>query len=130
MQLFRDNGHIGLLILRLFIGLRLLYGVIDNVLSWDRMIEFSAFIASVNLPFPLFSAVVSVYAQFFASLMILSGYKIRWACLVMIINFMVAIYSHIQLQDSIEGMTAPMAMLFGCATLLFSGAGKWRVGAD
>ena len=43
-QFLDTNKQIGIFILRIFIGSRLLYGVIDNVLSWERMIEFSIFL--------------------------------------------------------------------------------------
>ena len=34
------NNDIGLLVLRLFIGFRIIIGSVDNILSWDRMMEF------------------------------------------------------------------------------------------
>jgi len=118
-----SKKDVGLLLLRLFVGLRLLYGIIDNMTSWDRMIEFSAFLQSQGFPLPTLSAVVSVYAQFTCGLFIIVGFKIRLASFIMIINFLVAIIM-VHSNDSIEGMTPPLAMLFGSATLLFTGAGK------
>jgi putative oxidoreductase len=53
----------GVLLMRLFVGLRLVYGVIDNVLQPERMIEFSKFLEQFGFPLPLVSAIVSVYAQ-------------------------------------------------------------------
>ncbi|MBT8220441.1 MAG: hypothetical protein KJP00_11475, partial [Bacteroidia bacterium] len=48
MKLFQDlasfldkNRQIGILLLRIFVGFRILYGVIDNIFSWKKMIEFS-----------------------------------------------------------------------------------------
>lgn len=38
------NKGFGLMILRIAIGIRLIYGTIDNVLSWDKMQEFAGFL--------------------------------------------------------------------------------------
>lgn len=125
---FDSNKHIGILLLRLFIGLRLFYGVIDNVLSWEQMMEFSAFLEVNQFPFPTLSAISSVYAQFFGSILILIGFKIRVTSLILAINFIVAlIFVHINAGDTIEGMTPALAMLFGCITFLFVGAEKISV---
>ncbi len=127
---FVRYNYIGLLLLRLFIGARLLYGVLDNILSWERMTEFSQFLEANQFPFPLASAVLSVYAQFLCSVMILAGYKIRLASSLMIINFIIAlVFVHLPSHDSVEAMTPALAMLFGCLTLLFTGAGRISVHA-
>lgn len=123
--MYRDNTDIGIFILRLFIGLRLIYGVLDNIVSWDRMIDFSEFLSNHSFPFPLMSAVASVYIQFFCSIAILLGYKVRMASYLLIINFIVAIiFVHIRSHDSIEVMTPALAMLFGCITLFCTGGYK------
>jgi len=93
------------------------------VISWERMIEFSGFLQSQGFPLPTISAVISVYAQFICGSFIIVGYKTRLASFIMIINFLVAIIM-VHRHDSIESMTPPLAMLFGSATLLFTGAGK------
>ncbi|MGH1364796.1 MAG: DoxX family protein [Calditrichia bacterium] len=122
------NKDIGILLLRLFIGARLFYGVIDNVLSWEHMLLFSEFLQANGFPFPLLSAVVSVYVQLIGSIMILVGYKIRIAAFVLAINFIVALLMvHLPAGDTIEGMTPALAMLFGCLTLFFTGAEKFSL---
>ena len=118
---------IGILLLRIFVGVRLFYGVIDNIVSWDRMIEFSAFLQSQGVPAPVFAAILSAYSQFIGSLCIFFGYKIRVASFVLIINFLVAMIVHLRLNDSFEAMTPPLAMLFSCLTFVFTGAGKLRI---
>jgi len=121
----KTNTAIGLLILRLFIGLRLIYGVIDNIISWEQMVEFSKFLTTHGFPMPLVSAVVSVYVQFIGALLMLVGYKTRLAALVLVVNFIVALFAvHIPIGDTVEGMTPALAMLFGCLTLFFTGSGK------
>ena len=89
------------------------------------MIEFSNFLQNNNFPYPVISAVISVYVQFFGAIFILLGFKIRYACFLLSINFLVAlIFVHLRANDSIEGMTPALAMLFGCLTLLFTGEEK------
>lgn len=122
---FISNKPFGIFLLRLFIGLRLLYGVVDNIFSWDRMLEFSSFLQSNLFPFPLISAITSVYLQCIGAILILIGYKIRIASFLLAINFIIALlFVHIRANDTIEGMTPALAMLFGCLTLLFTGADK------
>lgn len=122
-QLLDANKQVGIFLLRVFIGGRLLYGVIDNVLSWERMLEFSNFLLANNFPFPTISAVVSVYVQLIGAIFILLGFKIRYASLLLIFNFLVAlIFVHLRANDTIERMTPALAMLFGCLTFLFTGS--------
>lgn len=112
--------------MRLFIGVRLIYGVQDNVLHWDRMKEFEVFLRQFHFPFPLLCAVVSVYAQLIAGLMILVGWKIRWAALDMVLNFVVALVM-VHRGDSLEQVTPPLAMLVGCLLFLFEGGGPLSI---
>ncbi len=118
------NKDVGLLLLRLFIGLRLLYGVVDNIVDWERMIEFKNFLEHHGFPLPLLSAMISVYAQFLSGLMFIIGFQIRLAAALMIINFLAAL-SMVHLHDSFEEMTPALAMLFGSILFLFYGAGKF-----
>lgn len=120
------NQSLGLFILRLFLGLRLIYGVIDNILSWERMLEFEGFLTKVGFPFPLVCAVVSVYAQFIAGVLFVIGWRIRYAALLMIFNFSVA-WLMVDRFGSIEQMTPALAMLFTSILFLFVGAGKIAV---
>lgn len=120
-----SKKHLGIFLLRIFVSLRLLYGVIDNIISWERMIEFSNFLQLYNFPFPIFNAVLSVYVQFIGAILILIGYRIRIASFILVINFIIAlVFVHIIGNDSIEGMTGALAMLFGCLTFVFTGADK------
>ena len=125
-QWLRSNSDIGLLAIRIFIGARIIYGSFDNIVSWDKMIEFSLFLTANNFPFPTFCAVLSVYAQFISACFILIGYKTRLAATILVLNFLVAIIG-VHLNDSIEGMTPALAMLFISVALLFLGNGKWAI---
>jgi putative oxidoreductase len=73
------------------VGIRLIYGVLDNVFSWTHMLLFRDFLEQFNFPFPIVSAVISVYAQLIAGILLIIGWRIRWAAVLMIINFLVAL---------------------------------------
>ncbi len=120
------NKEIGMLLLRLFVGARLVYGVADNVWSWEHMLTFKDFLSRAGFPFPLLSAVVSVYAQLISGLMTITGYYIRLAAAIMIINFTVALLM-VHLRDTIEGMTPALAMLFANVLFLFYGKDKYSL---
>lgn len=123
---FERNSAYGILILRLLIGVRLLWGVADNVVSWDHMVEFEKFLAARGVPVPLLAAVVSVYAQLLASLCFIAGALVRPAALLMVINFIAAlVIAH--RGDSFLGSYQALTMLFGSLALLFLGAGPASV---
>ena len=123
---FAQYKSLGVLILRLFIGIRLIYGVMDNVFNWHHMLLFRDFLEQFQFPFPLVSAVVSVYAQFCAGIMIILGWKIRWAAILMIINFLVALFT-VHRTDSFEQMTTVLCIIFIHVLFLFVGPGKYAV---
>ena len=124
---FINNSALGILILRLFIGVRLVYGVMDNVISWGKMLEFSKFLETNQFSLPIISAIVSVYVQLVFGLCVLFGFKTRLAALILILNFLIALFVHLKLGDSVERMTPALAMLFGCLTLLFTDAEKLSI---
>jgi len=123
---FVRNKDIGILLFRLFIGVKLLYGVQDNILYWNDMKEFEAFLTQFHFPVPLVSAIVSVYAQAMAGLLVITGFKIRWASLVMIFNFIVALIM-VHWGQTFEQMTTILFMIFTFILFLFIGPGKYSV---
>ena len=128
-DLLAPRHDVGLLLLRLFIGTRLVYGVIDNVVSWQHMLAFAEFLENFGFPVPVASAVLSVYVQLIAGMGILTGFQIRLASILIVVNFVVALLMvHFPSGDSFEAMTPPLAMLFGAATLMFTGPGKFSLG--
>jgi putative oxidoreductase len=122
VSFFERHSAYGILVLRLLIGVRLLWGVADNVVSWEHMVEFEKFLAQRGVPMTLFAALISVYAQFFASLCFILGAFVRPAAVVMIVNFIAAlVIAH--RGDSFVGSYQALTMLCGSLALLFLGAG-------
>jgi putative oxidoreductase len=110
------------LFIRLFAGTFLVYMSQDNVRSWARLREFEAFLRQFGFPLPLLCAVVSVAAQFTSGLLFLAGALVRWAALVMVVNFVVAmamVHWRLPFREALD----PAAMLASALSLLYSGAG-------
>ena len=120
---YREYGP---LFIRLIVGYRLIWGTADNVFSYDRMLEFSVFLAAHGVPLPLFAAFVSAYAQFICGVLFMVGALTRPAAALMVINFTVALLLvHIG-QPFLENYDA-LVMLFGAAFLLVHGPGSLSV---
>lgn len=122
-RFFTEHREYAAIFIRLMAGFHLIYGVLDNVLSWDRMLEFAAFLEARFFPFPLAGAVISVWVQFIAAVCIIIGFQTRLAALVLIVNFVAAIViAHIG--DAYPNMFPALMMLAAACFFLFHGAGK------
>jgi putative oxidoreductase len=120
---FKEYGPI---FIRLIIGFHLVYGTQDNIFSYARMEEFAAFLSAHNVPLPLFSAYLSVYAQFICGILFILGAATRYAALVMIINFVAAILiAH--LGDPYPAKFPALMMLAGACFLFLHGSGELSV---
>jgi putative oxidoreductase len=119
----KNKGY-GIFFLRLFIGARLIYGVIDNVISWEKMLEFKTFLAANHFPIPLACAVVSVYAQLVCGVLFILGWKIRVAAFIMMFNFIIAVFLHLYRGDGFEAMTPALAIFFSSLLFFLEGPGK------
>jgi putative oxidoreductase len=84
-------GDFALLLLRLFVGVFLIWGVWDNISSSERMAEFVAFLAKHKVPAPEILAPLSVYLQLAIGLGFVLGLFTRWAGIFCVLNFVVAI---------------------------------------
>ncbi len=117
-------------LIRLLVAVRLVWGSYDNVFFGERIAEFAAYLGAHGFPLPLVNAYVSVYVQFVGGLLLLVGWQVRAAALVLVGNFCVAYFGvHVLGGDSfLDGFDA-LAMLLGSASLVLSGAGALSVDA-
>ena len=116
----------GVIFIRLIVGFHLIYGTQDNVFSYARMEEFALFLSARAVPFPLFSAFLSAYAQFICGILFIVGLATRYAAVVMIINFIAAIIiAHIG--DTYPHMFPALMMLAAACFFLVHGAGKLSI---
>ena len=113
----------GMFFVRLIIGFHLIYGTQDNVFSWPRMLEFRDFLAQNGVPFPLFAANLSAWAQFVCGILFLFGALTRYAAAVMIINFVCAmLIAH--RTGGYPPAALALIMLFSSIALFVHGPGK------
>jgi putative oxidoreductase len=125
MDRYREYGPV---FIRLIVGIFIIWGVQDNVFSRAHMDEFAAFLAQRNVPFPLFSAFLSVYAQLICGISMLLGAFVRLASLIFVLNFIAAIFiAHIG--DTFRGMFPALMMISVGLFFFFHGAGKLSVDA-
>jgi len=88
LQPFTD---LGLLLLRVLTGVFIIYGVIDNVFSAERMQEFVEFLSANGFVAANLMAPLSVYTQLLSGIAFVLGLMTRWAGIVLAINFVVAV---------------------------------------
>jgi len=112
-----------LLGLRLAAGLFLVHGVWDNITSDERMEEFVRFLAHHGFFEPGLLARISVWAQFFCGLAFVLGALVRWAGLVCMFNFAVAL-AMVHWQQDLRGWWPALALLGIGALLATHGAGR------
>ena len=123
---FRRRAEYGPVFIRLVVGWMLVWGTQDNVLSWERMLEFEKFLGERGTPLPLFAAHLSVYTQLICGVLILLGAAVRAAAVPLIINFIAALLiAH--LGDTWSGAFPALVMLASALFFLFHGAGRLSV---
>ena len=84
-------SEFALLLLRVFVGLFLVWSVWDNVTSAERMHEFQDFLAKHGFASPALLAPLSVYVQLLVGIAFVLGLFTRWAGILCAVNFLVAI---------------------------------------
>jgi len=125
-RFFERRREYGALFVRLVVGFVLVYGTQDNVFVHERMLEFRDFLAARRVPYPLFAAHLSAYAQFVCGLLFVLGLFVRPAALTMVFNFAAALLiAH--LDAPLEAARLALCMLFSSLFLLFNGAGAVSV---
>lgn len=123
---FSKFSDLSLLLLRMAFGVRLIWGTQDNILSYDRMLEFTHFLEANGFPFPLVSAFASVYLQFAAGVCWIIGLWVRESALVMVANFLIAIIM-VHIGDAYMNTAPAIHLLAFSFFLLCSGGGRFVI---
>lgn len=118
----------GLLIPRALTGAFLVYGVLDNVTSAERMNEFAEFLAQSGFANPGFLAPLSVYAQLVCGVLLILGFLTRWAGIVTAVQFVVALVMVHWSQDFRGWWPAAILVAIGLQYAL-TGAGSLSIDA-
>ena len=121
-------GEFTLLLLRVFVGLFLIWGVWDNVTSPERMREFQEFLTQHGFAAPAFMARLSVYAQFLAGIAMVPGLFTRWAGILCAVNFLVAIFM-VDHHGGMRGIFPSACLVLIGLYLATHGAGRFSVDA-
>ena len=120
--------HYGALFVRLVVGVHLIVECHDQLLNWDALSRFSDLLAFHGVPWPMFSAVISLSSQAFAGVAFLLGAATRPAAALMIVNFIVALVT-VHAGDSYAEVFPALVMLAGSLFLFVHGAGRPSVDA-
>ncbi len=115
-----------LLLLRVFVGLFLIWSVWDNVTSSERMHEYADFLAKHRFPSPFILAPLSIYLQLAIGLGFIFGLFTRWSGWLCAFHFAVAIIA----VDQVGGMRGifPSGCLVAIGLYLGTrGAGRFSV---
>lgn len=126
LELLEKYKEYGPIFIRLLIGVFLIWGVQDNIRSSAQMAEFAGFMGARGVPFAMFAAYLSVYAQLICGISILLGAFVRLTSVVMIINFIAAIIIAHR-GDTFQGMFPALLMIAVALFFLFHGAGRLSV---
>lgn len=126
LSILEKYKEYGVIFIRLIVGFHLIYGTQDNVFSYARMEEFASFLSARSVPFPLFSAFLSAYAQFICGVLFIAGLATRYAAVVMILNFIAALFIAHR-GDAYPNMFPAIMMLAAACFFLLHGAGKLSV---
>lgn len=121
-------GDFALLLLRVFVGLFLVFNVWDNVTNPERMHEFEAFLAAHHFAVPALLAPVSVYAQLLVGIAFILGLFTRWAGIVCVVNFVVAIVM-VEHSGGMRAVFPSGVLVFIGLYLATHGAGRFSLDA-
>jgi putative oxidoreductase len=117
-----------LLLLRVFVGIFLLWSVWDNVASSAHMREFAQFLRQHGFPSPEILAPVSVYLQLAIGAGFILGLFTRWAGILCAINFAIAI-AMVDRFQGMRGVFPPGCLVFIGLYLATHGAGRFSIDA-
>lgn len=120
-------GDLGLLLLRFVTGAFLIYQSHDNILSAARMDEFEKFLTQFGFVYPEIMAPLCVWAQFLCGIAFVLGVLTRWAGLITVLVFVVAVYMVHWPQDFPGWWPALILVFLG---LLFATEGPGRYSID
>jgi putative oxidoreductase len=121
-------GDFSLLLLRLFVGLFLIWAVWDNVTSTTQMQKFAEFLAQHGFTSPRLMAPISVYLQLAVGLGFVLGLFTRWAGILCAVHFAIAI-AMVDRHGGMRGVFPSGCLLFIGLYLATYGAGRFSVDA-
>jgi putative oxidoreductase len=119
-------GDAALLLLRLFVGLFLALGVLDNITSGERMAEFAEFLRTHGFPSPGLLAPLSAYAQLGIGVAFILGAGTRWAGIICAVHFVIAI-AMVDYKGGMRGVFPSGCLVLIGLYLATHGAGRYSI---
>lgn len=119
---FRDYAPF---LLRLSFGFQLIYFTQGNIFHFEQMQEFERYLDKLHFPVPLMMAFLAAYAEFIGGILMILGWKTRWAAAVLAFNFtMAVVFGHLVISDTYANSYPSMHLLAMSVFLLVNGPGK------
>ena len=125
-KVFSGLEDTALLLLRGLVGSFLMWETWDNVSSAERMAEFVGFMQANGFQAAEVLAQLSVWAQFICGGLLILGLLTRWAGLVMMLNFIVALVM-VHLGDPFRGQFPALVLIGVNFLFLTKGAGRYAL---
>jgi len=121
-------GDLALLLMRVFVGLYLVWSVWDDVTSREQMDQFVQFLGKNGFPSPRLLAPMSVYLQLAIGAAFVLGLFTRWAGVLCAIHFGVAI-AMVDHHGGMRGIFPSGCLVVIGLYLATYGAGRFSVDA-
>lgn len=112
-------------LLRLSFGFQLVYFAQQYIVDAGKMQEFTRYLASLHFPVPPVMAHLAVYAECIGGILMMLGWKTRWAAAVLAFNFTIAVlFAHAVTGDTYAHSYPALHLLAMSIFLLINGPGK------
>ena len=119
-------ADLGLAALRAFVGVFLVWGVLDNVTSAERMDEFVKFVGANGFAWPGFMARLSVWTQLVCGGLLVVGLLTRIAGIVICGHFIVAV-AMVHWGQDFRAQWPALILVFLGACFALTGGGRWAL---
>jgi len=119
-------GDAALLLLRVFIGVFLVWGVWDSITTSEKLAEYVTFLRDHGFPAPQVLAPVSVYLQLAIGLAFILGICTRWAGILCAVHFAIAIVT-VDHHGGMRGIFPSGCLILIGLYLATHGAGRYSI---
>ena len=129
LTFLNKHRHIGLLVLRIGIGLMfMVHGapkLLGGVEKWGQL---GAAMAALGIEFaPAFWGFMAAISEFFGGVCLILGVVFRPACILLTITMLVAAISHLSRGDGLGGASHAIELGIVFLSLILIGAGKYSL---
>ena len=129
LTFLNKHRHIGLLVLRIGIGLMfILHGapkLFGGVEKWEKL---GMAMATLGIGFaPVFWGFMAAVSEFFGGICLILGFVFRPACILLTITMLVAAISHLSRGDGLGGASHAIELGIVFLSLILIGAGRYSL---